>query len=127
MVLDHSKTLPFQDASFDVVVTSLCLHYFDLENTREVIAEITRVLTRNGRFICRVNSHRDVNYGAEGHPEIEPGLFAVHGESKRFFQEQEIKSLWSDNYDLGAISLKGIDRYQKTKYVYEFTGARISS
>jgi len=120
--LDHSKTLPFKDASFDVVVASLCLHYFDLEKTTEVVAETTRVLKHNGVFICRVNSHKDVNHGAEGFPEIEPGLFAVRGEPKRFFQEHQIQALWSGSYDLGTISLKGIDRYQQTKYVYEFSG-----
>jgi len=59
-----------------------------------------------------------------GHPEIEHGLFDVNGEQKRFFRKQEIQSLWSQGFALEEISHKGIDRYQKTKYVYEFRATK---
>ena len=120
LVLDHSKELPFKNASFDIVVASLCLHYFKLDKTKEIIAEISRVLKPQGSFICRLNSYKDENYGSVGYPEIEPGLYDVNGEQKRFFQEQEIRSLWEQEYSLKAISHKTIDRYQKAKWVYEF-------
>jgi len=55
-----------------------------------------------------------------GHSEIEPGLYNVNGEQKRFFKEQQIQELWGQEYSMGVILHKGIDRYQKTKYVYEF-------
>ena len=125
LVLDHSKELPFEDGSFDTVVASLCLHYFKIDKTREIIAEISRVLKPQGSFICRLNSYKDENYGAVGYPEIEPGLYNVNGEHKRFFQEQEIESLWEPRYTLATINHKNIDRYQKEKWVYEFCAIRV--
>jgi len=123
--LDHSKTLPFAEDSFDVVVASLCLHYFSLQQTREIVAEIARVIKRNGYFICRVNSDRDTNYGAEGYPQIEPGYYAVNGESKRFFNEREIRTLCENDFRLEKLNHKCIDRYEKTKRVYEFSATRL--
>lgn len=121
LTLDHSKKLPFKSDSFDTVVASLCLHYFSFERTKEIIAEISRLLRPHGSFICRLNSYKDINYGATGHAEIEPGLFNVNGQQKRFFQEKEIEALWASDYSLHELSLKRIDRYQKAKYVYEFS------
>jgi hypothetical protein len=72
-------------------------------------------------MLCRVNSYRDENYGAVGYSAIEPGLYDVGGGPKRFFKKQEIEWLWSPEFTLGEIAHRGIDRYQKTKYVYEFS------
>jgi len=112
LALDHSQELPFKNGTFDIVVASLCLHYF-------------RVLKSQGVFICRLNSYKDQNYGAVGYPEIESGLYNVDGEQKRFFQEHEIQSLWAQGYSLTAISHNSIDRYQKVKWVYEFSAVRL--
>lgn len=120
LLLDHSKRFPFENGAFDTVVASLCLHYFTLETTKSIIEEIARVQTAGGRFICRLNSYKDENYGAVGFPEIEPGLYNVNGEQKRFFTEQEIHALWSQRYKINEIGHKIIDRYAKDKYVYEF-------
>ena len=70
LTLDHSKPLPFKDNSFDTVVASLCLHYFPMSLTKEIIAEVSRVLRPQGCFIGRLNSYKDENYGAVGHPEV---------------------------------------------------------
>ena len=125
LVLDHSKKLPFKTGTFDAVVASLCLHYFSIKKTKEIIAEISRVLKPQGSFIGRLNSYKDDNYGAVGYPEIEPGLFDVKGEQKRFFQQQEIELLWWQEYSITTISHKNIDRYQKAKWVYEFSARRL--
>lgn len=125
LVLDHSKQLPFENGSFDAVVASLCLHYFRIKKTKEIIEEISRVLKPQGIFVCRVNSYKDENYGAVGYPEVELGLYNVNGEHKRFFEEQEIRSLWAQGYSLRTISHKNIDRYQKEKWVYEFSAIRV--
>lgn len=121
LAFDHSKKLPFENSSFDTVVASLCLHYFKREKTEEIITEVSRVLKPQGLFIGRVNSYKDENHGSVGYPEIEAGLFSVCGEQKRFFQEQEIRALWGKGYSLNKISHKSIDRYQKPKWVFEFS------
>jgi len=119
-VLDHSQPLPFDDATFDAVVASLCLHYFTVEVTMQIAAEIVRVLKVGGGFICRVNSSKDVNYGATGYSEIEDGLYLVNGSPKRFFTEEDVHDLLLGGFSLRDINHVGIDRYQKTKYVWQF-------
>lgn len=123
--LDHSKTLPFKDRTFDVVVASLCLHYFCMAKTKEVITEISRVLKYRGLIICRLNSYKDENYGAVGYPELEPGFYNVKGEKKRFFREEEIRELWSREFALSKVVHKNIDRYEEAKFVYEFSAIRL--
>ena len=44
------------DNSFDVVMASLCLHYFSPQETERIINEIKRVLKPNGKLLARVNS-----------------------------------------------------------------------
>jgi len=48
-VLGDSRRLPFEDASFDVVVTRSAIHHFD--NPSAVIAECARVLRSGGRLV----------------------------------------------------------------------------
>lgn len=123
--LDHARPLPFGDASFDVVIASLCLHYFPIDTLREINNEIARVLKPIGLFICRLNSYKDTHYGATGYPEIEPGLYSVNGQQKRFFHESEIRDLWSGDYRIHEITFNAIDRYRYTKYIYEFSASRV--
>ena len=100
--LDHGVFLPFS-IKFDVVVASLCLHYFRWEKTKRLIREIARVLASEGLLICRLNSAEDHNFGASGYPEIEPGLYDVGGAPKRFFHENDILELFSKKDSSEAI------------------------
>ncbi|MEM7344177.1 MAG: class I SAM-dependent methyltransferase [Chloroflexota bacterium] len=120
LIVDHSSGLPFEGGRFDVVVASLCLHYFTWAKTGEIMADIRRILETNGTLICRVNSDKDINYGAVGFPEIEPGLHLVKGKEKRFFKVAEIRDLLAGTYQLLSLTHKRIDRYHSPKYIYEF-------
>jgi SAM-dependent methyltransferase len=122
--LDHGVVLPFS-IKFDVVVASLCLHYFRWEKTKRIIREIARVLASEGLLICRLNSAEDHNFGASGYSEIEPGLYDVGGAPKRFFHENDILELFSKGWILSSIEHKCIDRYEEPKWVWEF-GANYS-
>jgi SAM-dependent methyltransferase len=119
--LDHSENLPFNDHSYDLVIASLCLHYFDRSTSNRIVAEISRVLKNRGVLLCRLNSVRDVNYGATGYPEIETGVYNVEGEQKRFFSERDIRQLFPDPWVLSPLVEKSIDRYGDEKVVWEFT------
>lgn len=119
LILDHSRPLPFEK-SFDVVVASLCLHYFDWTTTENIIVEISRILVNKGVLLCRLNSDQDINYGARGFPEIEPGLFDVNGADKRFFDQQSIVRLFTGHWQLTELHHKSIDRYRMSKSIWEF-------
>ena len=46
------EAIPFPDAKFDVVITSLVLHHFPAEVLPRCLAEICRVLKPEGRFVA---------------------------------------------------------------------------
>jgi SAM-dependent methyltransferase len=100
MVVDHKNPLPFRSSVFEVVVASLTLHYFRWMVTISIFKEISNVLTDHGILICRLNSREDINFGATGHPEIEPGLFNVHGRLKRFFERHDIEVLFKHGWKI---------------------------
>ncbi|MCQ3829277.1 class I SAM-dependent methyltransferase [Microbulbifer elongatus] len=122
--LDHSERLPYESNSFEVVVASLCLHYFDWIKTEEVVSEIYRVLTPGGILIGRVNSKKDANYGATGYPEIESNLFIVNNQAKRFFDKTDLCRLFSEKWDFTYFGEKTIDRYSMPKTILEFRATR---
>lgn len=53
LCVDLSKELPFESDTFDLIVSSLTLHY--LEDWHKTFEEFSRVLTRDGVFIFSVH------------------------------------------------------------------------
>lgn len=81
----------FEDDSFEIVCADLCLHYFTETDTRMILNKIRRILISRGHLFVRVNSVKDVNYGAGQGIEIEPHLYRTEdGMFKRFFDEEDL-------------------------------------
>lgn len=116
---DLRAPLPFADDSFDVVIASLCLHYFDWKTTQAIVSDIRRCLVDDGVLLCRVNSTKDVNFGAVGHPEIAPHFYDVEGRQKRFFAHEDLDALFRQGWNRIAMEEMEIDRYEKRKVVWE--------
>lgn len=116
---DLRQPLPFADARFNVVIASLCLHYFAWDMTQEIVRDIRRCASPHGLLLCRLNSTKDVHHGAIGHPEIGHHYYDVDGSSKRFFDEAEVVSLFADGWDRLSMREVTIDRYEKPKTVWE--------
>lgn len=116
---DLREPLPFADDCFDVVIASLCLHYFDWKTTQEIVARVRSCMVDDGLLICRVNSTNDVNFGAVGHPEMAPHFYDVDGRKKRFFSRENVDALFGDGWARIATEEKEIDRYEKRKVVWE--------
>ena len=125
LVVDHSEELPFKPCTFDVVIASLCLHYFSWNTTQKIVSELSRVLTPKGVIVVRVNSNNDENYGAKGHTEIESGLYMVKGQQKRFFSKADVELLFKSEWKLTTIEEKSIDRYERPKQILEFSAQKI--
>ena len=119
VLLDISRPLPFADASFNVVVASLCLHYFTWDVTRNIRDEIGRCLADNGLLLVRVNSTNDIHYGASGYPELESGLYDVKGQTKRFFSKDDISALFTGAWLIKNMEEMTVDRYAKPKSLWE--------
>lgn len=118
-VLDLRAPLPFADNSFSVVLASLCLHYFDWDTTKKMVADIHRILKLTGHLIVRVNSTSDVNYGAVGFAAIAPNFYSVLGKEKRFFSDSTLTELFATSWTLTHLEEREIDRYDKPKRVWQ--------
>jgi SAM-dependent methyltransferase len=120
---DLRQPLPFRDASFGVVVASLCLHYFDWRTTVAAVAEIRRCLRPQGLLLCRLNSTDDVQHGAMQGIEIEPHYFrqdAHYADCKRFFDAADLDRLFTPQ-DWQPVNReeREVRRYAKPKIAWE--------
>ncbi|MGS0628464.1 methyltransferase domain-containing protein [Photorhabdus sp. RM125S] len=70
---------PFPIDKTSVVISSLSLHYFSWDETLGIIRRIRAVLQPGGVLLCRLNSTKDVNFGARGHAKIDNDFYLVHG------------------------------------------------
>lgn len=84
--VDLREPLPFEDSVFDVVYAHLSLHYFDDITTKDLLAEIWRVLRAGGVLAFLVNSASDPE--ASMGMEVGPSYRQVEGVIKRFFTIQ---------------------------------------
>lgn len=117
-LLDISKTLPFEDNSFDVIIANLSLHYFDEKTTKSVMKEIKRILSPKGVLLARVNSTKDINNGAGQGEKIEDNFYFVEGYNKRFFTIEDAEKFFSI---IGQVQVteKEVIRNKKIKKVIE--------
>ncbi|MBR5421843.1 MAG: methyltransferase domain-containing protein [Lachnospiraceae bacterium] len=110
--------LPFEDASFDLVIADLSLHYFREADTKSIISDIFRVLMPGGHLILRVNSVNDVNHGAGRGKEIEHHLFETDTKMiKRFFDEEDIRMFFKD-FETEYLHEEIMTRYRLEKRLY---------
>ena len=116
---DLQRPLPFADRSLSVVIASLCLHYFEWEQTLAIVADIRRCLAGGGLLLCRLNSSKDVNFGASGYAEIEAGYFQVGARRKRFFDVIAVDALFDTGWKCLSAQEMSIDRYRQPKVVWE--------
>ena len=116
--LDLRNNLPFAPESFQVVVASLCLHYFSWQRTEAIVAQLYACLRRNGHLLARVNSSKDKNHGAVGHPALEPNYYLVNGEPKRFFDAPSMLRLFQERWTVVSLEEMEIQRGQ-SKVVWE--------
>jgi SAM-dependent methyltransferase len=109
---DITKGTPFDDKTFDVVVASLSIHYFDWATSYDVAAEIARILKPSGWFICRVNRVGDIHFEYRSGLEIEPEYFEVRpGFRKRFFNETMLRRLLEPHFDIDMIAPRTSSRW----------------
>lgn len=123
LCLDLTDPLPFPGDSFCVILASLCLHYFPWPDTLRIVGDIRRCLTDDGLLLCRLNSTRDIHFGALGSPAVDPAeekdYYRVGNRRKRFFDEQAVTRLFTDGWAFVSLEEKTIARYRRPKVVWE--------
>ena len=60
LVLDLEKLLPFKDNVFDVVIAINSLNY--IENSRQLLNEINRVMKNNATLVCVVDNEKSTSH-----------------------------------------------------------------
>ena len=110
---------PFPIQTTNVVVASLCLHYFLWPETAALVARIRDILRPSGLLLCRLNSTEDHNFGASGHPEIEPNYYLVNGEPKRFFNRPAVERLFASGWNTLQLRHEVVGRYSLPKALWE--------
>ncbi len=108
----------------NVVLASLSLHYYGWHLTEILFSRIRAMLRDRGLLICRLNSTEDHNFGASGHPQIEPNYYLVKGEPKRFFDRKDIDRLMSNGWHVLALEHRTTDKYTKPKSIWELVCER---
>ena len=117
LCFDMTKEFPFENASTDVVIADLSIHYFDWNTTKKIVSEVFRILKNNGLFLCRLNSTNE--YSSEKNDQIIEDNYYFNGENyKRFFNKNNILSLFSD-YQVYYIAEGITNKYGNEKHVWE--------
>lgn len=122
---DLRGPLPAEATALGVVIASLCLHYFRWSETIEIVERIRLALLPRGILMCRLNSTDDVNFGASGYQEIEPGLYNVDGQPKRFFDEDSARLLFATGWRVLSIQSVITGKYIRSKAAWELVLERI--
>jgi len=116
--INIAEKLPFKDESIQLIIADLSLHYFNDETTKKIIKELKRVLKAKAHLIFRVNSINDINYGAGEGEEIENHFYLGETGYKRFFDEEDIRSYFSE-WDIKYLAEDIINRYGSDKRAFE--------
>jgi SAM-dependent methyltransferase len=89
--------LPFPDSSFDAVMSNVALHMFPDRLTRQVFAEIRRLVPPGGLFLFHVNAVEDRPLRARWRPvarELEQDFVLEEtGQTMHFFSEAYLREL----------------------------------
>lgn len=116
---DIREPFPGQAQELGAVVASLSLHYFPWSETQVLAQRIRAALRPGGVLLCRLNSTQDHNFGASGHPEVEPNFFLVKGAHKRFFDEASIGLLFAQGWNRLSLEHFVTNKYSKPKALWE--------
>jgi len=116
-LVDLLDPLPFASGSAHAVIADLSLHYFGWVDTERIASEIRRVLNPSGMLLCRVNSTKDVEYGAGRGTLLEPNYYEWDGKRKRFFDRPALELLFRD-WDIMLVNEQTMNRYDKPKVVW---------
>lgn len=122
-LFDLRSRFPFKDGASKIVVADLCLHYFSEAETMGIIAEIRRILRDGGWLFSRVNSVKDVYYGAGEGTVIESSYYERNGDRKRFFDESSLRAFFSE-WKIKALHECEMSRYEKPKIVWELAAQK---
>jgi cyclopropane fatty-acyl-phospholipid synthase-like methyltransferase len=94
ILVADSRTTPFRNESFDVIIASHITSHLSLAGRSQLAGEVRRLTPPGGTIHFRDFSTRDFRYGRG--EEIEPGTFMRKtGISTHYFSDDEVLALFS--------------------------------
>jgi SAM-dependent methyltransferase len=108
MVADMAQRLPFPDQGFDAVMSNVALHMFPDDVTRDVFAEVGRLVRPGGPFVFHVNALEDRPLRARWQParELAPDFVVEQsGQTMHFFSEAYLRELLGEWRELQLTSV----------------------
>ncbi len=121
---DLRDPFPLAATQAGAVLASLSLHYFNWSETLGLMQRIRATLPIGGLFLCRLNSTEDKNFGATGHPAIEPNYYLVDGQAKRFFDEASVDAAFGQGWKVLSKQHKITKKYLQSKALWEVIAQR---
>ena len=118
LMFDMREPFPLETDSADIVIASLCLHFFEEPVLRGILSEIRRVLKDNGTLLCRLNSEKGYIAGVAGETELAPGTYMTSGGLKLFYNEDRIRAAFS-GWDILSIEEYETAKLSKRVVLYE--------
>lgn len=99
---DMQEGIPYDENSIGVIVASLSIHYFDLEQTKRIIENIYRCLKPGGYFIYRVNNYKEFERNKDNMlKRIEDDYYITkNGKKKRYFSVESMARLLNDDFQI---------------------------
>ena len=115
---DMLDDFPINTDFADIVIASLCLHFFDDRGTSKILSEIRRILKPEGMLLCRLNSERDRLKNRPGEVFLGDGMYMTDEGIKRFYDEVLIKTVFS-GWRIMFMEEKTAEKFSKTKSLWE--------
>jgi SAM-dependent methyltransferase len=109
VVVDMTQRLPYTDGSVDAVMSNVAMHMFSDAVTREVFAEVERLVRPGGLFLFHVNALEDRALRARWQHarELEADYVAEEsGQTMHFFSEAYLRELLRGWQELRLSSVK---------------------
>jgi SAM-dependent methyltransferase len=111
--------LPFAEEHFQVVIASLCLHYFPWAQTQKIVTAIRDRLKAGGVLLARVNSVSDPQFAAASGENLERNCRVIDGVFKRYFDQHDLLMLFRKGWMVQSMEEKLIQRYNRDKVLWE--------
>ena len=114
-----SMPLKYDNNSFDLVFSSLAIHYFSEEKTAQLMSEIHRVLKNGGLFVGSVNGLEGYDVIKDTAIKLEENFYFNKGKYIHLFDDKELKKYFR-NYQILKIEKREVERFGHKKNYWIF-------
>lgn len=117
--LDMSKPLKYTDNSFDLVFSSLAIHYFSEEITTQLVNEIYRILKPGGKFIGSVNGLEGYNAIKDSAVKLEDNFYLNKDKYIHLFDDNELRKYFN-KFEILKVEKREVERFGHKKNYWIF-------